>query len=41
MNYKIIAVQVGDTLKYDSTVNEIDRIGGAVFGFAREDLQNA
>ncbi len=40
MNYKIVAIQVGDTLKYDSTVNEIDRIGGAVFGFSREDFPN-
>lgn len=41
MNYKLIAVQVGDVLKNDSTVNEIDRIGGAVFGFAREEYPNS
>ena len=41
MNYKLIAVQVGDALKYDSTVNEINRIGGAIFGFTRDDFPNA
>jgi len=40
MNYKLIAVQAGDTIKYESTVNEINRVGGAVFGFQREDFPN-
>lgn len=39
-NYKMIAVDVGDLLKYDTSVNEIDRIAGAVFPFARESFPN-
>jgi hypothetical protein len=30
MNAQLIAVQVGDALKYATTVKEIDRIAGAV-----------
>jgi len=40
MNYRLIAIQVGDMLKYDSTINEIDRIGGAVFNFKCEKFPN-
>ena len=39
-NYRAIAVDVGDLLKYDSTVNEINRTGGALFKFSRESFPN-
>lgn len=39
-NYRSVAVEVGDMLKYDSTVNEINRIGGALFRFTRESFPN-
>lgn len=35
-NYRAIAVEVGDALKYDSTVNEINRTASSLFHFARE-----
>lgn len=40
MNIRLIAVEAGDALKYDTTVNEIDRIGGAVFPFNRDEFPN-
>lgn len=39
-NYRMIAVRVGDLLKYDSTINEINRIGQAIFRFRRESFPN-
>ena len=36
MNIRLIAVETGDALKYDTTMNEIDRIGSAVFPFQRD-----
>lgn len=39
-NYRTIAVEVGDALKYDTTVNEVNRIAGAVFRFGRESFPN-
>lgn len=39
-NYRAIAVDVGDALKYDSTVNEINRVGGSLFRFSRESFPN-
>lgn len=40
-NYRAIAVEVGNVLKYDSTVNEIDRAGGSLFAFRMESFPNA
>jgi uncharacterized protein (TIGR02391 family) len=40
MNYRLIAVQVGDLLKYSTTINEINRLGSAIFKFARESFPN-
>ena len=40
MNIRLIAVEVGDALKYSTTLNEIDRIGGAIFPFQRDDFPN-
>ncbi|MCE5229560.1 TIGR02391 family protein [bacterium] len=39
-NYRVIATEVGDALKWDSTVNDIDRIGSALFRFRYEDFPN-
>lgn len=39
-NYRTIAIEVGDALKYEATVNEVNRIAGAIFRFAREDFPN-
>lgn len=39
-NYKLIAVQVGDALKYATSINEIGRIAGAIFPFQRERFPN-
>jgi uncharacterized protein (TIGR02391 family) len=39
-NYRAIAVEVGDLLKYDSTVNEINRTAGSLFRFNRESFPN-
>jgi len=39
-NYRLIAVQVGDALKYETSINEINRIAGAIFSFQREEFPN-
>ena len=39
-NYRLIAVQVGDALKSNKAVNEINRVAGAVFRFRRENFPN-
>ena len=33
VNYQLIAIQIGDLLKWDTSVNEIDRIARAIFNF--------
>lgn len=40
MNYRLIAIQVGDLLKYDSTVNDINRAAQSVFNFRCETFPN-
>jgi len=35
-NPKLVAVRIGDVLKYDTTVNEIERMASGTFSFARE-----
>ena len=40
MDIRLIAVQVGDALKYSTTVNEVDRIGSAVLKVRRENFPN-
>jgi uncharacterized protein (TIGR02391 family) len=37
-NPKLAAIRIGDSLKYDTSVNEIDRIASAAFPFAREEF---
>lgn len=39
-DYRLIAVRVGNLLKYDATINEINRVGGALFKFARQSFPN-
>lgn len=39
-NYRLIATSVGELLKYESTVNEIGRVAGAMFSFHRDDFPN-
>jgi len=40
MNYRLVAVEVGDMLKYTTTINEIDRLAGAIFPFQCEHFPN-
>jgi uncharacterized protein (TIGR02391 family) len=40
-NYRAVAVEVGDALKFDTTVNEVNRTAGALFRFTREDFPNS
>ncbi len=40
MNYRLIAIQIGDLLKYDSTVNDINRAAQSVFSFRYENFPN-
>jgi len=39
-NYRLIAVKIGDALKYDATVNEVGRVAGALFRFPKEEFPN-
>lgn len=36
----MIAIQIGDLLKYDTSINEINRLAGAVFSFSRQPFPN-
>lgn len=40
VNYKMIATQVGDLLKYDTTINEVNRAAQSVFSFQQESFPN-
>jgi uncharacterized protein (TIGR02391 family) len=40
VNYPLIATEIGDLVKYDTTVNSIDRAARSIFRFAREDSPN-
>lgn len=40
MNYRLIATEVGDLIKYESTVNEILRVANALFQFRIEEFPN-
>lgn len=39
-NYRLVAVQVGDLLKYDTTVNQIGRSALSLFRFKKESFPN-
>jgi uncharacterized protein (TIGR02391 family) len=38
--YRLIAIQIGDALKYSTSINEIDRAAKSVFSFNCEDFPN-
>ena len=38
MDIRLLAIKIGDYLKYGTTLNEIDRKGGAIFRFSREEF---
>lgn len=40
MNYKLVANQVGDLLKYSTTVNEISRAADSIFPFSKDAFPN-
>jgi|SRR6218665_178362 len=40
INFRHVAVQVGDMLKYSTTVNEIDRIGSSILGINKDTFPN-
>jgi uncharacterized protein (TIGR02391 family) len=40
INFQLIATQIGNELKYDTSINEINRIGQAVLEIAREEFPN-
>lgn len=40
MNYRLVANQVSDLLKYDTTVNEINRAARSVFTFSQQNFPN-
>lgn len=39
-NYRLIAIQIGDALKNTTSINEINRIAGAIFSFQCESFPN-
>lgn len=39
-NYRLIATQIGDLLKYQTSVNEIDRIGQSILRVSKENFPN-
>lgn len=40
INYRHIATQIGDSLKYSNSVNEIDRIGQSILRVTKENFPN-
>ena len=40
INYRLIATQIGDLLKYQTSVNEIDRIGQSILRVSKENFPN-
>jgi uncharacterized protein (TIGR02391 family) len=40
MNYRLVANQIGDLLKYDTTINEINRAAQSVFNFSKQSFPN-
>jgi len=40
INYRHIATQIGDSLKYSTTVNEIDRLGQSILRVGKESFPN-
>ena len=40
MNYRLVATQIGDLLKWDASLKEIERTARALFRFSRESFPN-
>lgn len=40
INYKLVAIRVGDLLKYDTSINEINRIAKSIFEIEQESFPN-
>lgn len=40
LNIQLLGIEIGDALKYDTSINEINRIGQAVFPFRRDSFPN-
>lgn len=40
MNYRLVAIQVGDLLKYDTTINDVNRAAQPIFSFQFEHFPN-
>ena len=40
MNYKLVAIELGELLKYDAVVNQINRVASAIFKFNSENFPN-
>src|ERR1035437_3052226 len=39
-NYRLVAIQVGDLIKWDSSVNEIDRAASAILCISKDSFPN-
>ena len=40
LNFKLIATQIGESLKYDTTIKEIDRLGQSILKIQKIDFSN-
>ena len=40
MNYRLVAIDIGDLLKYDTTIKHINRTASAIFQFQQESFPN-
>ena len=40
INFRLIATQIGDKLKYATSVNEIDRYGQSILRISKENFPN-
>jgi len=40
MNYRLIAIQIGDLLKYDTTINDVNRAAQSIFNFQSDHFPN-
>lgn len=40
VNIKLLATKLGDSFKYETSVNEIERLGRSIFPFSREEFPN-
>ncbi len=37
MNFKLVAIKLGEGLKYDTSINDIKRISSAIFDFSMKE----